>query len=86
MSARVGGPPGGAIMGVRQNQSMGFVDAMLAGLGGPRSAALLAKLGAATPWEMFAAPIRALPEYHNPSPGHPPWYPVLMLKCLMLQK
>ena len=75
-----------AIMAVRKNGSMGFVDAALDGLGGPRSAALLERLDAATPWETLAAPIRALPEYNNPGAGHPPWCPVLMLKCLMLQK
>lgn len=73
-------------MGIRQNESMGFVDAALEGLGGPRSAALLEKLDAATPWEKLAGPIRRLPEYNNPGAGHPPWCPVLMLKCLMLQK
>lgn len=73
-------------MAVRKNESMGFVDAALDGLGGPRSAALLERLDAATPWEKLAAPIRALPEYNAPGAGHPPWCPVLMLKCLMLQK
>lgn len=73
-------------MAVRQNESMGFVDAMLVELGGPRSAALLEKLDAATPWETLARPIRALPEYNNKGAGHPPWCPVLMLKCLMLAK
>lgn len=73
-------------MAKRQNESMGFVDAMMAELGGPRSAALLKKLDAATPWEKLAAPIRTLPEYNNAGAGHPPWCPVLMLKCLMLAK
>ncbi len=73
-------------MAVRKNESMGFVDAMMAELGGPRSAALLEKLDAATPWEKLAARVRALPEYHNAGAGHPPWDPVLMLKCLMLAK
>ncbi len=73
-------------MAVRRNESMGFVDAALEGLGGPRSAALLEKLDAATPWEKLAAPIRALPEYNNPGAGRPAWCPVLMLKCLMLAK
>lgn len=73
-------------MAVRKNGSMGFVDAALDGLGGPRSATLLARLDAATPWERLAAPIRALPEYNNKGAGHPPWCPVLMLKCLMLAK
>lgn len=73
-------------MAVRKNESMGFVDAALDGLGGPRSTALLERLDAATPWATLAAPIRALPEYNAPGAGHPPWCPVLMLKCLMLQK
>ena len=73
-------------MAVRKNESMGFVDAALEELGGPRSAALLEKLDAATPWEQLAGPIRALPEYNNPGAGHPTWCPVLMLKCLMLAK
>ena len=71
---------------IRQNEQMGFVDAALADCGGKRTAALLARLDAATPWETLAAPIRKLPEYRNRGAGHPPWCPVLMLKCLMLQK
>ena len=73
-------------MAVRKNGAMGFVDAALEGLGGPRSAVLLERLERATPWEKLAAPIRVLPEYNNPGAGHPPWCPVLMLKCLMLAK
>ncbi len=73
-------------MGVRKNESMGFFDAVMVESGGPRSAALLEKLDAATPWERLAAPIRKLPEYNNAGAGHPPWCPVLMLKYLMLQK
>ena len=71
---------------IRQNEQMGFVDAALADCGGRRTAALLARLDAATPWETLAAPIRTLPEYCNRNAGHPPWCPVLMMKCLMLQK
>ena len=67
-------------MAVRKNESYGFVDAMMAELGGPRSAALLEKLDAATPWEKLAAPVRRLPEYNNAGAGRPPWDPVLMLK------
>jgi IS5 family transposase len=75
-----------AIMAIRRNGSMGFVDAALDGLGGPRATALLERLNAAAPWETLAAPIRALPEYNAPGAGHPAWCPVLMLRCLMLQK
>jgi IS5 family transposase len=73
-------------MAVRKNESYGFVDAMMAESGGPRSAALLEKLDAATPWEKLAAPVRRLPEYNNAGAGRPPWDPVLMLKCLLLAK
>jgi len=75
-------------MAIRKNEAMGFVDAALDGMGATRAAVLLERLDAATPWEALAAPIRALPEYNAPAPraGHPVWCPVLMLKCLMLQK
>lgn len=73
-------------MAVRRNGSMGFVDAALAELGGVRSAALLERLEAATPWERLAGPIRGLPEYNNTGAGRLPWDPTLMLKCLMLAK
>jgi len=71
-------------MAIRKNEQMGFADAMLAG--GPRSAALLERLDAATPWRELAAPIYELPEHTNPGPGRPAWDPTLMLKCLMLAK
>ena len=71
---------------VRTNEAMGFVDAALGDLGGPRAATLLAKLDAATPWELLAAKVRVLPEYNTPGAGNPPWCPVLMLRALLLQK
>jgi len=71
-------------MAIRKNGQMGFADAVLAG--GPRSAALLERLDAATPWRELAAPIYDLPEYKNTGPGRPAWDPTLMLKCLMLAK
>lgn len=71
-------------MAIRKNVEMGFADAVLAG--GPRSAALLERLDAATPWRELAAPIYDLPEYTNPGPGRPAWDPTLMIKCLMLAK
>ena len=70
-------------MAVRKNAEMGFVDCMLDG--GPRSAALLARLDEATPWDKLARPIAKLPEYNNKE-GRPPWSPVTMLKCLLLAK
>ncbi len=46
---RKAGPHADAVMAVRKNESMGVVDAALAGLGGPRSAALLDCLDSARP-------------------------------------
>ncbi len=68
-----------------------FCDLAVAGLGGPRTAALLAKLDAAVPWEKLAAPVLKLPEYakylQDPSrPGERPIDPGVMLRGLMLQK
>ena len=68
-----------------------FSDLAVAGLGGPRTAALLAKLDAAVPWEELVRPVLKLPEYArtlaDPSlPGERPIDPGVMLRCLMLQK
>ncbi len=73
-------------MAIRKNESMGFVDAMLAERGGPRTTALLKRLERATPWREMAAPILALEEYRNTGAGRPVWDPVVMLKGVMLQK
>lgn len=73
-------------MAIRKNAALGFADAVLADRGGPKSTSMLRRLDAATPWGALAAPILALPEYHAPGAGRPAWDPVLMLKCLMLQK
>ncbi len=71
-------------MAIRKNDDPGFADLMLAG--GPRSAALLERLDAATPWRELAAPILALPEYNHAGAGRQPWDPVVMVKCLLLAK
>jgi IS5 family transposase len=68
-----------------------FADLGVAGLGGPKTAALLAKLDAAVPWDELVEPVRELPEYAkyiaDPSlPGERPIDPRVMLKGLMLQK
>lgn len=68
-----------------------FCDLAVAGLGGPRTAALLAQLDAAVPWDGLVEPVLKLPEYaryiQDPSrPGERPIDPRVMLKCLMLQK
>ena len=68
-----------------------FSDLAVATLGGPKTAALLAKLGAAVPWGKLVAPVLKLPEYarylEDPSrPGERPIDPGVMLRGLMLQK
>ena len=71
-------------MAIRKNRDLGFVDMMVGG--GRRTAALLDRLDAATPWDKLARPIAALAEYTNTGPGRPAWSPAVMLKCLMLAK
>ena len=68
-----------------------FSDLAVGGLGGPKTAALLAKLDAAVPWGELVKPVRKLPEYakyiDDPSrPGERPIDPAVMLRGLMLQK
>lgn len=74
-------------MAERRNAETGFVDMVMADLGGTRSAALLERLAAAVDWEKLAAPIRRLPEYAvRKGPGRPAWPAPMMLRCLMLAK
>lgn len=68
-----------------------FSDLAVSGLGGPKTAALLERLGAAVPWAKLVEPILALPEYAkyvaDPSrPGERPIDPLVMIKASMLQK
>lgn len=68
-----------------------FADLAVAGLGGPKTAALLAQLDAAVPWKKLVTPILKLSEYAkyiaDPSrPGERPIDPLVMLKALMLAK
>lgn len=68
-----------------------FCDLAVSGLGGPKTAALLARLDAAVPWNKLLAPILKLPEYakyiQDPSrPGERPIDPRVMVKGLLLAK
>ncbi len=68
-----------------------FADLAVSGLGGPKTAALLAALDAAVPWHKLLAPILKLPEYakyiQDPSrPGERPIDPRVMVKGLLLAK
>jgi len=50
-------------MAERTNAEPGLIDGITAGLGGPRTSALLNRLDAAAPWVKLAKPIAALPAY-----------------------
>jgi IS5 family transposase len=78
-------------MAERKNAEMGLIDGLTAGLGGPRTAALLDRLEQAVPWTRLVRPIEALPEYRVKRPGQskggrPAWPALTMLKCVMLSK
>jgi IS5 family transposase len=68
-----------------------FSDLAVASLGGPKTAAMLDKLGVAIPWKKLVGPVLELPEYakyiRDPGlPGERPIDPGVMLRCLMLAK
>lgn len=69
----------------RINAQPTFTDAAVAELGGPRTAAFLARCQELVPWDELAASIAHLfpPQ---PKGGRPFWPAVTMLKCVMLQK
>jgi hypothetical protein len=71
-------------MAIRKNGAVGFTDAALAGR--PRTAGLLERPDAATPWRVLAAPVYALPASTSPDPGRPSRGRTLMVKCLPLAK
>lgn len=62
-----------------------FADAVVADLGGPRTAAFLGRCQELIPWGELADSIKHLfPD--QPLGGRPFWPAVVMLKCVMLQK
>ena len=78
-------------MAQRQNAEPGLVDGITAELGGPRTAALLARLERAVPWTRLVKPIAALPEYRAKPAGmdqggRPAWPALTMLKGVLLAK
>lgn len=78
-------------MNMRATGQSSFSDLAVSGLGGPKTAALLATLDAAVPWQKLLAPILELPEYakyiQDPSrPGERPIDPRVMVKGLLLAK
>lgn len=78
-------------MAERINAEHGLIDGWTAGLGGPRTAALLDRLEATVPWRDLVKPIVALPEYRGRDGGvnrggRPAWPALTMLKCVLLAK
>lgn len=70
----------------RRNGDPTFVDAMLSGLGGPRTGKMLERLAAAIDWDRLAAPVLKLAAYQHAGPGREPWDPMVMMKGLMLAR
>lgn len=62
-----------------------LMDATVAELGGPRTAAFFEKCQRLIPWSKLAAPLSDMYEDRG-SGGRPAWPLVMMVKCLMLQK
>ena len=74
-------------MAERIKAEHGLVDAWTAGLGGPRTAALLDRLDQAVPWSSLVRPVAALPEYNGGQKGGRPAGPALtMPRCVLLAK
>lgn len=78
-------------MSERTNAGRGLLDAMMDGLCGPRTSALLDRLERAVAWDRLVRPIAALPEYRRkPSGadqgGRPAWPALTMLKSVLLAK
>jgi IS5 family transposase len=70
----------------RQSKGLTLADGMLADLGGPRTASLLERLDAATPWEQLAAVVRPLYRNTSAKGGRPNVPVIVMLKITMMQR
>ena len=70
----------------RQSKGLTLADGMLADLGGPRTAGLLERLDAATPWDKLAAVVRPLYRNDTARGGRPNVAVVVMLKVTLMQR
>lgn len=70
----------------QQTKGLTLADGMLAELGGPRTAGLLERLDAATPWEDLAAVVRPLYRNNSARGGRPNIPAVVMLKITLMQR
>lgn len=63
-----------------------MADGLLADLGGPRTAGLLERLDAATPWDQLAAVVKPLYRNNTAKGGRPNVPVVVMLKVTLMQR
>ena len=70
----------------RQSKGLTLADGLLADLGGPRTAGLLERLEAATPWDQLAAVVKPLYRNDTAKGGRPNVPIVVMLKVTLMQR
>jgi len=70
----------------RHSKGLTLADGMLADLGGPRTAGLLDRLDAATPWDRLAAVVKPLYRNDSGQGGRPNVPVVVMLKVTLMQR
>lgn len=70
----------------RQSKGLTLADGMLADFGGPRTAGLLARLEAATPWDELAQVVKPLYRNDTAKGGRPNVPVVVMLKVTLMQR
>jgi IS5 family transposase len=70
----------------RPSKGLTLADGLLADLGGPRTAGLLARLEAATPWDKLAAVVKPLYRNTTAKGGRPNVPVVVMLKVTLMQR
>lgn len=70
----------------QHTKGLTLADGMLAELGGPRTASLLEKLDAATPWEDLAKLVRPLYRNHTDKGGRPNVPVRVMLRVTLMQR
>jgi IS5 family transposase len=70
----------------RQSKGLTLADGLLADLGGPRTAGLLERLEAATPWDELAQAVKPLYRNDTARGGRPNVPVVVMLKVTLMQR
>ncbi|MEM1355397.1 MAG: IS5 family transposase [Planctomycetota bacterium] len=70
----------------RPSKGLTLADGLLADLGGPRTAGLLERLEAATPWDQLAAVVKPLYRNDTAKGGRPNVPIVVMIKLTLMQR